>query len=258
MPSRWSEQGGFAEFAAAPESQCVKLPASLPLTEAAAMALVYDTAWFALRDRARIAPGDTVLVLGATGGVGLAAIQFAKAFGARVLGGVASPDKADIVRAAGADAIIDLAAPDLHESLRAQVYAHTDKRGADVILDMLGGDIFDAAIRALAWRGRLVVIGFAAGRIPDAQGELSAVEEHRSERPAGERLSKTHAAEDAGLLRRNFRAARRRKTKAPADQDSIPSRNLPPPCARSRPQGARPRRADDGEELIRPRYGQVA
>ena len=161
-----AEYGSFAEFVAMPESQCVKLPAALPLTEAAAMALVYDTAWFALRDRARIAAGETVLVLGATGGVGLAAIQLAKAFGARVLGGVSSKDKADIVRAAGADAIIDLAAPDLHESLRAQVFAETNKRGADVVLDMLGGDIFDAAIRALAWRGRLVVIGFATGRIP--------------------------------------------------------------------------------------------
>ena len=83
-----------------------------------------------------------------------------------MLGGVSSPSKADIVRAAGADAIIDLAAADLQESLRAQVHAQTDNRGADIILDMLGGDIFDAAIRALAWRGRLVVIGFAAGRIP--------------------------------------------------------------------------------------------
>jgi NADPH:quinone reductase len=161
-----AEYGGFAEFVAMPESQCIKLPDALPLTEAAAMALVYDTAWFALRDRARIQANETVLVLGATGGVGLAAIQLAKAFGAKVLGAVASADKADIARAAGADAIIDLAAPDLHESLRSQVYAHTEKRGADIILDMLGGDIFDAAIRALAWRGRLVVIGFAAGRIP--------------------------------------------------------------------------------------------
>jgi len=161
-----AEQGGFAEFVAMPEGQCVKLPPALPLTEAAAMALIYDTAYFALRDRARIAAGETVLVLGATGGVGLAAIQLAKAFGAKVLGGISSADKADIVRAAGADAIVDLAAPDLHENLRAQVYAHTGNRGADIILDMLGGDIFDAAIRALAWRGRLVVIGFASGRIP--------------------------------------------------------------------------------------------
>ena len=105
-------------------------------------------------------------MLGATGGVGLAAIQLAKAFGARVLGGVASKDKADIVRAAGADAIIDLTVPNIHDALREQVYAKTGKQGADIILDMLGGDFFDAAIRALAWRGRLVVIGFASGRIP--------------------------------------------------------------------------------------------
>jgi NADPH:quinone reductase len=160
------EQGGFAEFTTAPEDQCVKLPGTLKLADAAAMALIFDTAWFALRDRARIAPGETVLVLGATGGVGLAAIQLAKAFGAKVLAGVSSADKGEIVRAAGADAIIDLAAPNLHDALRDQVYAQTDKNGADVILDMLGGDIFDAAIRALAWRGRLVVIGFASGRIP--------------------------------------------------------------------------------------------
>ena len=161
-----AEQGGFAEFVAMPESQCIPLPPSLPFDEAAAMSLIYDTAYFALRDRARIAPGETVLVLGATGGVGLAAIQLAKAMGGKVLAAVATPDKEDIVRAAGADAVIDLSTPDLKESLRAQVFAKTDKHGVDIILDMLGGDIFDAAIRALAWRGRLVVIGFAAGRIP--------------------------------------------------------------------------------------------
>jgi NADPH2:quinone reductase len=161
-----AEYGGYAEFVAAPESQCIALPVSIPFVEAAAMALVYDTAWFALRDRARLHAGETVLVLGATGGVGLAAIQLAKAFGVTVLAGVSSPAKADIVRAAGADAIVDLSRADLHDGLRDQVYALTDRRGADVILDPLGGDVFDAAIRALAWRGRLVVIGFAAGRIP--------------------------------------------------------------------------------------------
>lgn len=161
-----AEQAGFAEFCVMPEGQCVKLPAALRFEEAAAMALVYDTAYFALKDRGRIAPGETVLVLGATGGVGLAAIQLAKAFGGKVLAAVASKDKEDIVRAAGADAIVDLSAPDLHESLRAQVFALTDKKGVDIILDMLGGDIFDAAVRALAWCGRLIVIGFASGRIP--------------------------------------------------------------------------------------------
>ena len=161
-----AESSGFAEFAVMPENQCIKLPASLPFEEAASMALVYDTAYFALKDRGRIQPGETVLVLGATGGVGLAAIQLAKAFGAKVLAAVASKDKEDIVHTAGADAIIDLSVPDLHESLRAQVFALTDKKGVDIIVDMLGGDMFDAAVRALAWCGRLIVIGFASGRIP--------------------------------------------------------------------------------------------
>jgi NADPH2:quinone reductase len=127
---------------------------------------VYDTSWFALRDRARYQIGDTVLVLGATGGVGLAAVQLAKAMGAKVLAGVSSWDKADIARDAGADVVIDLARSPLYDTLREQVYEVTSNRGADVILDPLGADIFDAAIRALAWRGRMVVIGFAAGRIP--------------------------------------------------------------------------------------------
>jgi len=83
-----------------------------------------------------------------------------------VLAGVSSKDKAAIAHEAGADAVIDLSASDLRDSLRAQVYAVTDNRGADIVLDPLGGDIFDAALRAVAWRGRLVVIGFAAGRIP--------------------------------------------------------------------------------------------
>jgi NADPH2:quinone reductase len=161
-----AESSGFAEFAVMPEGQCIKLPPSLPFNEAASMALVYDTAHFALKERGRVQPGESVLVLGATGGVGLAAIQLAKAFGAKVLAAVASKDKEDIVRAAGADAIIDLSAPDLRESLRQQVYAVNDKKGVDVVIDMLGGDAFDASVRAMAWCGRLVVIGFASGRIP--------------------------------------------------------------------------------------------
>ena len=160
------EAGGFAEFAVMPESQCLKLPAALSFNEAAAMALIYDTAYFALKDRGRIQPGDNVLILGATGGVGLAAIQLTKAFGGKALAAISSKNKQDIVTAAGADAIIDLSEPDLHESLRQQVFAQTDKQGADIIVDMLGGDIFDAAVRALAWCGRLIVIGFASGRIP--------------------------------------------------------------------------------------------
>ena len=161
-----AEQGGYATFVAVAETQCHRLPDALSFVDAAAMSLVYDTSWFALRDRARLASGETVLVLGASGGVGLAAVQLAKAMGANVLGGAANPDKFAMVRQMGADAVIDLSRPDLRDSLREQVFAATGGQGADVVLDPLGGDVFDAALRALAWRGRLVVIGFAAGRIP--------------------------------------------------------------------------------------------
>lgn len=158
--------GGFAEAIAVPASQCHRMPDALPFVDAASMALVYDTAWFSLRERGRYQEGETVLVLGASGGVGLASIQLAKALGARVLAGIATPSKADLAREAGADAIIALDRPNLIDDLRAQVYAVTDGKGADIVIDPLGDAIFDAAIRALAWCGRLVVIGFAAGRIP--------------------------------------------------------------------------------------------
>lgn len=158
--------GGYAELIAVPAGQCHRLPDAMPFADAASMALVYDTAWFSLRERGRYSGGETVLVLGGSGGVGLAAIQLAHALGGRVLAGVANPDKFDLAREAGADAIIELDRPDLRDSLREQVAAATGGAGADIVIDPLGGDIFDAAIRALAWRGRLVVIGFAAGRIP--------------------------------------------------------------------------------------------
>ncbi|MFN8702787.1 MAG: NADPH:quinone oxidoreductase family protein [Rhodospirillales bacterium] len=161
-----AEIGGYAELAVASETQCYVLPPAMRFSEASSMAVASDTAWFALRDRARYKAGDTVLVLGASGAVGIAAIQIAKAMGAYVMAGVSNPEKIPLARMAGADAIIDLARADLRDSLRAQVHAVTDGRGADIILDPLGSDIFDAAIRALAWCGRLVVIGFAAGRIP--------------------------------------------------------------------------------------------
>ena len=161
-----AEAGGYAEQVAVRADLCFRLPDRMSFTEAAAFSLVYDTSWFALRDRARLAPGETVLVLGASGGVGFASVQLAKAMGARVLAAVSRPEKAAPLIAAGVDAIIDLSVPNLKDALRDQVHAATNGAGADIILDPVGGDIFDAAIRALAWRGRLVIIGFAAGRIP--------------------------------------------------------------------------------------------
>jgi NADPH:quinone reductase len=159
------ESAAFAEQAVADAGWCYRLPDTLSFVDAAAMALVSDTAWFALHDRGRLQKAEQVLVLGATGGVGLAAVQLAKAAGATVLAGVATPSKAALVRAAGADAVIDLAGDNLRETLKEQVMAATGGHGADLVIDPLGGDYFDAALRALAWRGRLVVIGFAAGRI---------------------------------------------------------------------------------------------
>lgn len=160
------ENGAFAEQALARADQTYKLPDGLSFQSAAAMGLVYQTAYFALIERGQYSRGETVLIGGAAGGVGLAAVQIAKGLGARVLAGVRSPEEAAIVREVGADAVIDLAGPDLRESLREQVLAATDNHGADVVLDPLGGDFFTAALRATAWCGRLVVIGFAAGEIP--------------------------------------------------------------------------------------------
>jgi NADPH2:quinone reductase len=161
-----AETGGYAEAVAVTAEQCHRLPTAMSFAEAASLAVVYDTSWVALRGRARLAPAETVLVLGASGGVGHASVQLAKAMGARVLGGISRPEREAAARAAGADAIIDLSRPNLRDSLREQVYAETDGRGADIIIDPLGGEVFTAAIRALAWCGRLVVIGFAAGAIP--------------------------------------------------------------------------------------------
>jgi NADPH2:quinone reductase len=189
-----TEEGGYAEAVTLRASQCYSLPPRMPFAEAASLSLVYDTAWFALRERARLAPGETVLVLGASGGVGQAAVQLARAMGARVLAGISRPAKAAAAREAGADAVIDLSQENLRDALREQVRAATDGHGADVILDPLGGEVFDAALRALAWCGRLVVIGFAAGHIPTIKAnylllkniEVSGlqVSDYRKRRPA--------------------------------------------------------------------------
>jgi NADPH2:quinone reductase len=165
-----NEHSGYAEMILVGQQDVYRLPDALSFVDAAAMSLGFDTSWMALRERARIQAGDKVLVLGATGAVGNAAVQLAKAMGAGVvMAAVSSPDKAAEVTAAGADVAIDLSQPDLKESLRAQVFAATGGHGADVIIDPVGGAIFEAAIRAIAWRGRLVVLGFAAGHIPQVK-----------------------------------------------------------------------------------------
>jgi NADPH2:quinone reductase len=161
------EHGAYAEQVRAPEHQVFVLPESMPYPDAAALGLGYQTAYFALLDRGQYRSGETVLVTGATGGVGLATLQMAKALSATVLAAVSGPHRAELARANGAHHIIDLSLPNLRESLRDQVYAATGRRGVDVVIELLGGDVFDAAMRALAWRGRMVVVGFASGRIPE-------------------------------------------------------------------------------------------
>jgi NADPH2:quinone reductase len=208
-----AEQGGYAEHVCVKADQCYHLPDSMTFTEAAAMSLAYDTAWFALRERARIGEGETVLVLGASGAVGLAAIQLAKAMGARVLAGVSRPDRAAIVTEAGADAVIDLSTPGIRDALRDQVKAANGGALADIVIDPIGGDAFDGALRALAWCGRLVVIGFAAGRIPSVKANYLLVKnievtglqisDYRKRRPArmAECFQEVFAFYSAGKIR---------------------------------------------------------
>ena len=159
------DSGAFAEQVVASDADCHVLPADLGFADAVSLGLNYQTAHIALTDRARLEAGESVLVTGASGGVGVACIQMAKAMGATVLAGIARPEKRLIVESAGADGVIDLAHGDPKNSIREQVYAAVGKDGVDVVLDTVGGDVFDGCLRAMAWRGRMVIIGFAAGRI---------------------------------------------------------------------------------------------
>ena len=159
--------GAFAERLAVAPSQCFAIPDGVSLNAAAASGLAYQTAYFALVERGALKPGDVVVITGANGGVGLACVQLAKTLGVQtVIGCIANPAKADAVIAAGADHVILTDRPDLRDALRAEIRALTAGHGADLVIDLVGGDLLDASLRALAWRGRLVVVGFASGRIP--------------------------------------------------------------------------------------------
>lgn len=161
------EYGAYAELISAPASACFPIPETVGTLDAAALGLTYQTIWFALKRRASFKPPESVLVLGAAGGLGVAGIQLAKALGsATVIGATRGTAKAATVRAAGADHVLDLSGPDVRDRLRDEVKAVTAGQGVDIVLDPVGGAFTDAAMRALAWEGRLVVLGFAAGDIP--------------------------------------------------------------------------------------------
>lgn len=153
------EHGGYAERLLVPEELVIELPDEVGYEQAAAAGLVYATAHFGLRRRGRLSAGETVLVTGAGGGVGSAGVQLAKAWGARVVALAQDEAKARVAREQGADVVLT----SLPESLRDDVLAATEGRGADLVLEMLGGDYLTQIIRATAWEGRIVVVGFASG-----------------------------------------------------------------------------------------------
>ena len=154
--------GAFAEEVKVEAGRLLPVPGGMNFIEAAAFVLTYGTTDHALRDRAALAAGETLLVLGASGGVGLAAVEIGSALGARVIACASSEDKLAVCREHGADATINYATEDLRERLKAL----TGGRGADVIYDPVGGPYSEPAFRSIAWRGRHLVVGFAAGEIP--------------------------------------------------------------------------------------------
>lgn len=160
--------GAYAEQAVCNASAVFPIPDGVDFVTAAAFPVAYGTAHGGLAWRADLKSGESVLVLGAAGGVGLATVEVAKAMGATVIAAARGADKLAVAREHGADHVIDYAAEDLRERAKAL----TGGRGVDVVFDPVGGDIFDAALRTLGWEGRLVVVGFAAGRIPQIAANL--------------------------------------------------------------------------------------
>ena len=156
------EGGGFAECTVVPQGKVFRIPAGMPWAEAAGFPVVYHTSWFALHDRAKLAPGEWLLVHAGASGVGMSAIQLGKALGSNVLATAGSAEKLDFARRQGADHVLDYRSNTWVEAVKEL----TGGRGADVIYDPVGGDVFDLSTKCIAAGGRLLVIGFASGRIP--------------------------------------------------------------------------------------------
>ena len=154
--------GGYAEECVVDAAQCMPVPAGVPMPLAASLMLAYGTSWHAVRDRGALQSGETMLVLGAAGGVGLAAVEIGKALGARVIAAASSAEKLAVCREHGADETIDYEREDLREAVKRL----TGGKGPEVIFDPVGGRFTEPAFRAIAWRGRYLVIGFADGNVP--------------------------------------------------------------------------------------------
>jgi NADPH2:quinone reductase len=154
--------GGFAEKVAVDASRAYRIPAGVDLTAAAGFLTTYGTSYHALKDRAHLAPGESLLVLGAAGGVGLSAVELGAAMGAHVIAAASSEEKLAVCRTFGAAETVNYTEVDLKTWLK----EHTGGKGVDVVYDPVGGDLSEPALRSTAWKGRFLVIGFAAGDIP--------------------------------------------------------------------------------------------
>ena len=165
--------GAFAEKSAVAEDSAIPLPDTMTFEQGAAYSVAYGTSYHALKQGANLQPGETVLVLGAAGGVGYAAVDIAKAMGARVIAAASSDRKLAFARDAGADETVNYAEQPLKDSVKAL----TDGKGADVIYDPVGGDLAEQALRACAWHGRYLVVGFASGDIPRLPINLTLLKE---------------------------------------------------------------------------------
>ncbi len=163
--------GGYAEKALIPAMQVMPLPDAIPSDEAAALVTAHATAHHALKQRANLKEGETLVVTGAAGGTGLAAVQIGKIMGAKVIAVCSTQEKLDLAKANGADVLINYTEQDLKEALKDA----TGGKGADVVYECVGGDTFHACSRSMAWEGRLLVIGFAGGEIPKFPVNLSLV-----------------------------------------------------------------------------------
>ena len=161
--------GGLAEQVAVKTDGLRKIPDSMDFKTAAGFAMIYTTSYYALKQRAQLQPGETLLVLGASGGVGLAAVELGKLMGAKVIAAASSDEKLDFVNRLNPDALLNYGDGELKE----RVKELTGGTGADVIYDPVGGDLFDQSCRCINWNGRLLVVGFASGRIPQYKANLA-------------------------------------------------------------------------------------
>mgnify|MGYP001492789382 CR=1 FL=1 len=161
--------GAMAEQLCVPFKRLRKIPDSMSLNTASIFPMVYTTSYYALKQRAKLHSGETLLVLGASGGVGIAAIEIGKLMGAEVTAGASSKEKLDLAKRAGADYLVNYSDGDL----KTKIKELTNGKGVDVVFDPVGGDLFDQATRCINWNGRLLVVGFASGRIPEYKANLA-------------------------------------------------------------------------------------